>query len=51
MLTRGMTALLDLQLLPDHDVPWATSSRTRAWVVRKVQLATLIGYQIPENSC
>jgi hypothetical protein len=31
--------------------PCATSSRTRAWAVRKVQLATLIGYQIPENSC
>ena len=29
----------------------ATSSRTRAWAVRKVQLATLIGYQIPENYC
>ena len=30
---------------------WATSSITRAWVVRKVQLVTLTGYQIPENIC
>ena len=29
----------------------ATRSITRAWVVRKVQLVTLTGYQIPENTC
>ena len=29
----------------------ATSSKTRAWFVRKVQLATLTSYQIPENLC
>jgi hypothetical protein len=30
---------------------WATSSKTRAWPVRKVQLTTLAGYQIPERTC
>src|ERR1700733_9751771 len=30
---------------------WAIRSRTRAWTVRKVQLAPPTSYQIPENTC
>src|SRR5215472_19095911 len=29
---------------------WATSSRTRAWLVRKVQLTMRTGYLIPEKN-